>query len=100
MDPEKRENSFEIFGLDYMIDESSKVWLLEVNTNPCLSLASSLLARMIPVMVESAFRIAVDPIFPPPPIDDWPASKRCLIPSDIVENNKFELIFDEFYDGK
>ena len=27
---------FEIFGLDFMIDEDFKPWLIEVNTNPCL----------------------------------------------------------------
>lgn len=27
---------YELFGLDFMIDESFKVWLIEVNTNPCL----------------------------------------------------------------
>ena len=27
---------FEIFGLDFLIDENFKVWLIEANTNPCL----------------------------------------------------------------
>lgn len=72
VDPNKRDGSFEIFGLDFMIDENKKVWLIEVNTNPCLALSSSLLARLIPFMIENAFRIAVDPIFPPPKIEEWP----------------------------
>lgn len=36
IDPERRVNNFEIFGLDFMIDSNYNVWLIEVNTNPCL----------------------------------------------------------------
>ncbi len=31
-----RKFSFEIFGYDFMIDETGHPWLIEVNTNPCL----------------------------------------------------------------
>ena len=27
---------FELFGYDFLIDEDLGVWLIEVNTNPCL----------------------------------------------------------------
>ena len=40
IDTQRRESSFEIFGYDFMIDEEFKPWLIEVNTNPCLELAS------------------------------------------------------------
>lgn len=43
-------------------------------------------------MVENVFRVAVDPIFPPP---SFPKSKKHLVPENIYESNKFELIFDE-----
>lgn len=66
MDPNKRINSFEIFGYDFMIDDLFKIYLIEVNTNPCLELSSPLLAKMVPSMIDNAFRIAIDPIFPPP----------------------------------
>lgn len=49
-----------------MIDDTFKIYFIEANTNPCLELSCPLLARIIPSMVESAFRIAVDPILPPP----------------------------------
>ena len=49
-----------------MIDDEFKVYLIEVNTNPCLELSSPLLARLIPSMVENSIRICVDPLFPPP----------------------------------
>jgi tubulin polyglutamylase TTLL1 len=77
-----------------MIDEELKPWLIEVNTNPCLELSSPYLSRLIPSMVENAVKIAVDPIFPPPP---FPNSKKHLI-FDAMDN-KFELIFNEVTDS-
>ena len=56
MDPYKLDNSFELFGLDYMIDEDFKVYLIEVNTNPCLEISSTLLARLIPNMIDNVLR--------------------------------------------
>ena len=38
-----------------MIDEAFKTYLIEFNTNPCLELSSTLLARLIPNMIENAF---------------------------------------------
>lgn len=95
MDPNHRESGFEIFGLDFMIDDSYNVWLIEVNTNPCLELSSPLLSRLIPQMLENAFRIALDPIFPPPPI----YSAKKVPYENILEQNKFEIIFDEIEDA-
>lgn len=39
-----------------MIDEDLHIYLIEVNTNPCLDTTSSLLARIIPGMLENSFR--------------------------------------------
>lgn len=38
-----RNYCFEIFGYDFIVDEDFKVWLIEVNTNPCIELSSPLL---------------------------------------------------------
>jgi hypothetical protein len=77
-----------------MLDEDFKVYLIEVNTNPALSTPCPLLARIIPSVLDASFRIAIDPMFPPP---DFSASKK----SNWMEmtENKFELIFDENIDG-
>jgi len=66
LDPKRRLNCFEVFGLDFMIDDEFKPYLIEVNTNPCLALASPLLIRLIPNMLENAFKISVDSMFLPP----------------------------------
>lgn len=53
IDPAKLENNFEIFGMDFMIDANIEVWLIEINTNPCLELSCPLLGCIIPKMVEN-----------------------------------------------
>lgn len=97
LDPRKKENIFEIFGLDFMIDENFKPYLIEINTNPALETTCPICSRVIPPMVENAFRIGLDPLFPPPL--NWPGHKKHLVPDNIWEGNRFELIFDESVDG-
>lgn len=36
LNPMNRKFSFQIYGYDFMIDETGYPWLIEVNTNPCL----------------------------------------------------------------
>ena len=55
---------FEIFGFDFMIDESKHFWIIEVNTNPCLELSCSWLAQIIPRMLNDAFKLTLDRVFP------------------------------------
>ncbi len=35
-----RQHCFEIFGYDFIVDKDLKVYLIEVNTNPCLEESS------------------------------------------------------------
>jgi hypothetical protein len=39
-----------------MITSDFKVYLIEFNCNPCFELSSTLLARLIPNMIENALR--------------------------------------------
>ena len=43
LDKKRWEHNFELLGMDFMIDEDFKPWLIEVNTNPCLVLNSPIL---------------------------------------------------------
>lgn len=86
---------FQVFGLDFMIDDDFKVFLIEVNTNPCLELSSPLLARLIPNMLENTFRIVADPLFPPP--EGFGQKKQVI--QELCPENKFHLVFDEKLDG-
>ena len=49
-----------------MIDEDFRLYLIEVNTNPCLETSSPLLQKLIPDLVDSGLKIALDPLYPPP----------------------------------
>ena len=95
LDPKRRLNTFEVFGLDFMIDDEFKLYLIEVNTNPCLELACPLLARLIPNMLENALKIAVDPLCPPP--ENY-SQKKAFV-GDPCPENRFELVFDHKIDG-
>ena len=74
LDRYEKSYSFELVGLDFMIDSNFRPWLIEVNTNPCLEVEGNVLSKIIPNLVENVLRIAVDPIFPPPLI--WPKFRR------------------------
>jgi hypothetical protein len=86
---EEKLHSFEVLGYDFMIDEDFKVWLIEINTNPCLELSSSYLSKIIPEMIDNSFRIAIDPLFPPPEghkkFKNWA--------KNVNLNNKFQLVY-------
>ena len=55
IDPNRKNYSFEIFGFDFMIDEDFVVYLIEANTNPCLMTNSTVLSRLIPVLLDNSF---------------------------------------------
>lgn len=78
-----------------MLDEEFRLYLIEVNTNPCLEMSCPLLSRIIPEVVDNTFRLVLDPIFPP---FDLSAStrKHSLIPLEF----KYTLVFDEDLDGR
>ena len=42
-----RKNTFELFGYDFMIDESFNVWLIEVNSSPNMDHSTKVTERMV-----------------------------------------------------
>lgn len=81
---------FEVFGLDFMIDRDFRPWLIEINTNPCIETSCLVLEKVIPRMLDDAFKLSLDLLFPPP--ENWPSSRKHNVPS---LENKFELIYDQ-----
>lgn len=55
---------FEIFGFDFMLDQTGYIWLIEVNTNPCIELSNNWLKLIIPRMLDDAFKLTLDKMFP------------------------------------
>jgi tubulin---tyrosine ligase len=85
----KKSLTFEVFGYDFMVDQDLGVWLIEVNTNPCLELGCSYLAKLIPEMLENAFKVALDPLFPPQ--TEHKKFKNWV--EDLNFTNRFALIY-------
>lgn len=94
LDKNGRHHTFEVFGYDFMVEETQTVKLIEVNTNPCLELSSNYLSRIIPAMIDNLIKIAVDPIFPAP---ECKSNKKSQYPD--YSDNKFELIFNKLKDS-
>ena len=64
IDPNKRKHCFELFGYDFILDQDFNMFLIEVNTNPCIEESSNLLKMLIPRMLEDMLKITVDVLFP------------------------------------
>ena len=75
-----------------MLDDNFKVYLIEVNTNPCLETTCPILQKVITDMVDSGLRIAIDPLFPPPNYQ-----KRLSLQIPITQ---WELCYDSKIDNK
>ena len=58
-----REKCFEIFGYDFMFDFELNPFLIEINTNPGLEISSPLIEKLIPRMIDDAFRLTIDDYF-------------------------------------
>jgi len=87
INPNDRKYCFEIFGYDFMIDIEGNVWLIEVNTNPCIEESSPILQQLIPRMLgnktisfnnplDDAMKLTIDVVFPPPkkPVNNAPTT--------------------------
>lgn len=58
----ERQNSFEIFGYDFIMDSEFNIYLLEVNTNPGYEESSPLIKMLVPRMLDDALRLSIDEI--------------------------------------
>lgn len=64
LNPRNIEHCFEVFGFDFMIDEAGRAWVIEVNTNPALEPCNAYLGKLIPKMLEEAFQLSLDQMYP------------------------------------
>jgi len=54
---------FELFGFDFMFDVDLNPFLIEINTNPGLEISSPLISKLVPRMIDDAFRLTIDKVF-------------------------------------
>jgi hypothetical protein len=66
LNPSNKNKSFEIFGYDFMIDHNLRTWLIEINTNPSITMGGKILDAYIPRMIDDALKLTLDKIFPAP----------------------------------
>jgi len=58
-----RKNCFELFGYDFIMDSNFNLYILEINTNPGIDDSSPLIKKIIPRMIDDAFRLTIDDLF-------------------------------------
>ncbi len=59
-----RNNFFELFGFDFLVDEDWRTWLLECNTNPYLGIPNDFIRKLLPNMVDDMLGIVLKNKFP------------------------------------
>lgn len=60
---DRRPNTFELFGADFMICENYYPWLIEINSSPDLGNTTSVTARMCPQCLEDTVKGEIDTIY-------------------------------------
>ena len=56
----QRQNSFELFGYDVMIDEKLNVYLIEVNSSPALDYSTKITEKLVKLMLEDLIQVIID----------------------------------------
>ena len=54
------ENSHELYGYDFMIDEDLNVYLIEVNASPALDYSTKITEELVKEMVKDLICIVID----------------------------------------
>jgi len=55
-----RQNSFELVGFDFLVDENFKVWLLEINCSPDLSYSTETTEKLVKKMFPDLVKVLLD----------------------------------------
>ncbi|KAJ1457766.1 tubulin-tyrosine ligase family-domain-containing protein [Pelagophyceae sp. CCMP2097] len=67
---------FELLGYDFMLDDDLNVYLIEINSNPCLELVCPMLEETLPKMISDVLKVGLDAVMPPPKPADCSRRQR------------------------
>jgi hypothetical protein len=88
---QRKHGYFDLLGCDFMVTDDNKLLLIEVNTNPALSLDNSTLEKLLPNVVDQTIDIVLS-LQGPPPVRGHETAASAVETDDVI---KFEMIFDE-----
>lgn len=75
---EHRDNSYEIFGFDLMVDENFNVWLIEVNSSPAMDYSTEITENVVKQGLEDLLKVVID--------------RKKGDKNELVDTGKFKLI--------
>jgi hypothetical protein len=55
-----RKNSHETFGFNLMVDSDLNVWLLEVNSSPCMEYSPEIIKKWVKLVMEDTLKVVLD----------------------------------------
>lgn len=86
----KKHGYFDLLGCDFMLSADNQLYLLEINTNPALSLDNGVLEDLLPGVVDGAVQLVLDTQGPDVDIN---ASTADFSTKELP--GQFQLLFDE-----
>lgn len=55
-----RENAHEMFGYDFMVDTDFNVWLIEVNSSPCMDYSTKVTETLVKEVIKDLTSLIFD----------------------------------------